>query len=85
VFLSIVALSINQRFQREVCATRYPLVLPLNFRAFGPQASSPALSLNDALVATLAGEDACGPRRARPINRKGLLKGTGLFSIGAKG
>ena len=33
----------------------------------GPQASSPAMSAKRALVATCAGEDACGPRRARPF------------------
>jgi len=31
-------------------------------------------------VATLAGEDAGGPRRERLINRKGLLKGVAVYS-----
>jgi len=31
------------------------------------------------LVATSAGEDACGPRRARPLVRGASLKGYSLF------
>jgi hypothetical protein len=42
----------------------------------GPQASSPAnVRLEVPSGLQVAGEDACGPRRARPLVRKTPLKG----------
>ena len=43
----------------------------------GPQARSPAkVAVEELLRATFAGEDACGPRRGRPLAQVELPKGT---------
>ena len=51
------------------------LVLPTVIALLGPQASSPAFVTTQVRYVSVAGEDACGPRRAITVALEGLLKG----------